>query len=138
MNKTLQTLLLIGCLFFISCDRPTCTTDNQILITHDPSTKIYKDELIREMSKADQTKLRYWLQKYDATANEESLYFYVQGDGLCAVMHLTMQHWRKLERVRKKKGVGRRGAEFTNLTFNIVQDSLSTKFIYKTYSRLID
>ena len=46
--------------------------------------------------------------------------------------------WNKLEDVRERKGVGRRGAEFTNLKFQINQDSFSTEFIYVTYDRLID
>ncbi|WP_248724464.1 hypothetical protein [Seonamhaeicola sp. ML3] len=57
---------------------------------------------------------------------------------MCAILHLTIQDWNKLEDVRKRKGIGRRGAEFTNLKFQIHQDTLSTEFIYVTYDRLID
>ena len=57
---------------------------------------------------------------------------------MCAILHLTINNWNKLEDVRERKGVGRRGAEFTNLKFQINQDSLSTDFIYVTYDRLID
>ena len=86
----------------------------------------------------DDAELTYWLKKYDATNGVESLYFNIQGDGLCAILHLTVKNWSKLEDVRERKGVGRLGAEFTNLTFDIVQDSSSTEFIYNTYDRLID
>ena len=82
--------------------------------------------------------LIYANQKYEDKNDEQTLYFYIQGDGLCAILHLTMNHWNSLESVREKKAVGRRGAEFTNLKFNILQDSLSTEFIYLSYDRLID
>jgi hypothetical protein len=40
--------------------------------------------------------------------------------------------------LRAKKGISYRGAEFTNLKFEIVTDSLSTEFIYKTFDRTVD
>lgn len=124
--------------FFASCDRPECENNNSIFIENEPSTKTYKDELVRQLDTVDQSELTYWLQKYDEQNGEESLYFYIQGDSLCAVLHMTMNHWDKLENVRERKGIGRRGAEFRNLTFEIDQDSNSTKFIYTSYDMMID
>ena len=86
----------------------------------------------------DKTKLTYWLQKYDEQNGKESLYFNIQDDELCAILHLTINDWNKLEDVRERKGIGRRGAEFTNLKFEIIKDSVSTEFIYKTFDRIID
>jgi hypothetical protein len=136
--KLIFGLSILSSLCFVSCDRPECVTDNSIFIDNEPNTKIYKDELVKQLNTVDQTKLTYWLQKYDEQDDEESLYFYIQGDGLCAILHLTMNHWDKLESVREKKGIGRRGAEFRNLKFDIVQDSLSTTFIYTSYDMMID
>ncbi len=130
--------LLFVYLCFISCDRPNCDTANVLFLNNNPNSKIYKDELVKQLTKVDQTKLSYWLQKYDEQNGVESLYFYIQGDGLCAIACLTMKHWNKLEHVREKKGIGRRGAEFTNLQFDIRQDSVSTEFIYNTFDRIID
>ena len=78
------------------------------------------------------------LQKYDNQNGKETLYFNIQGDGLCAILHLSVNHWNKLEHIRERKGIGRRGAEFTNLKFQIYQDSSSTDFVYISYDRLID
>ena len=129
-------VLLLICL--ISCDRPECKNENPIFEAYEPNSKKYKDELVNQLNRIDKSKLTYWLQKYDEQNGKETLYFNIQGDGLCAILHLTINNWNKLEDVREKKGVGRRGAEFTNLKFQINQDSLSTDFIYVTYDRLID
>ncbi len=136
--KTTYTLLLISLNCLISCDRPKCKNENPIFETNEPNSKKYKDELVNQLNRIDQSELTYWLQKYDDQNGKESLYFNIQGDGLCAILHLTVNDWNKLENVRDRKGVGRRGAEFTNLKFKIKQDSMSTTFSYVTYDRLID
>lgn len=132
------TLLILSLTAFVSCDRPKCENKNPIFNNTEPSSKVYKDELVNVLNGIDQSKLTYWLQKYDEQNGIETLYFNIQGDGLCAILHLSVNDWKKLENVRERKGVGRRGAEFTNLKFDIVQDSLSTNFVYKTYDRIID
>ena len=137
-HKIVYTFLLLSLICIISCDRPECKNENPIFETNEPNSKTYKDELVDQLTKIEQSKLRYWLQKYEDQNGKESLYFNVQGDSLCAILHFTVNDWTKLENVRERKGVGRRGAEFTNLKFKIVQDSLSTDFVYISYDRLID
>ena len=136
--KIVHTLLLISLICLISCDRPECKNENPIFETNEPDSKKYKDELANQLERVDQSKLTYWLQKYDDLNGKETLYINIQGDGLCAILHLTINDWNKLENIRERKGVGRRGAEFTNLKFQIKQDSFSTDFVYITYDRLID
>lgn len=136
--KTIHILFIICSLWMISCDRPVCENENPLFKNNEPNSNVYKNELAKQLNRIDNTKLRYWLQKYEDINGEESLYFNIQAENLCAVLHLSMNHWQKLETVREKKGIGRRGAEFTNLKFEIFRDTLSTKFIYQTYERLID
>ena len=136
--KFIYTFIVLSTICLVCCDRPKCHNENPIFETNEPNSKKYKDELVRQLSTVDQKELTYWLQKYEKQNGNEYLYFHIQGDGLCAILHLSMNHWSKLENVREKKGVGRRGAEFTNLKFDIVQDSLSTRFIYSSFDRLID
>jgi hypothetical protein len=139
MKKNLIiSLLFTSFLYFISCDRPNCENRNPTFENNSPNSKAYKDELIKQLNNIDKTKLTYWLQKYDEQNGKESLYFNIQDDGLCAILHLTINDWNKLEDVRERKGIGRRGAEFTNLKFEIIKDSVSTEFIYKTFDRIID
>ena len=131
-------VLIISVLGFVSCDRPDCNNTNLIFENNMPDSRVYKDELVKRLNYIDQSKLTYWLQNHDDQNGKESLYFHIQGDGLCAILHLTINDWNKLENVRERKGVGRRGAEFTNLKFKIIKDSVSTEFIYKTFDRIID
>ncbi|MDA9312618.1 hypothetical protein N8371_06200 [Vicingaceae bacterium] len=139
MKKYLTAFLLFQLLLGITgCDRPKCDNSNPIFESNTPDSKLYKDELVRQLTIIDDQELTYWLQKYEDRNGEESLYFNIQGDGLCAILHLTVKNWNKLEDVRDRNGVGRRGAEFTNLEFEINQDSTTTQFIYQTYDRLID
>ena len=131
-------LLFTSFLVVISCDRLNCTNNNPIFEKNSPDSKLYKDELVKRLNNIDKTELTCWLQKYDQQDGKESLYFHIQGDGLCAILHLNVNDWSKLEVVRERKGIGRRGAEFTNLKFKIIKDSILTKFIYKTFDRIID
>ncbi len=132
------TILFILFLGFVSCDRPKCSNENLLFENNKPESKIYKDELVKQIKNIDQTKLTYWLQKYEERNGKEFLYFHIQGDNLCAIIVLTMNEWRKLENVREKKGISYRGAQFTKLKFETRKDSLSTEFIYKTFDRMID
>ena len=136
--KLVCTILALSLICFISCDRPRCNNKNLIFETFEPNSKKYKDELVAQLNSVDSSQLTYWLQKYDNQNGKETLYFNIQGDGLCAVLHLSVNHWNKLEHIRERKGIGRRGAEFTNLKFQIHQDSSSTDFVYISYDRLID
>lgn len=137
-KKRIPAFLAIFTVWLVSCDRPDCDNDNPIFENYQPDSREYKAELAEELNGLDQSNLKYWLQKYDEQSGIETLYFNVQGDGLCAVLHLTVNDWNKLENVRERKGVGRRGAEFTNLKYDIVQDSASVTFVYKTFDRIID
>ena len=136
--KLVCTILALSLICFISCDRPRCNNKNLIFETFEPNSKKYKDELVAQLNSVDSSQLTYWLQKYDNQNGKETLYFNIQGDGLCAILHLSVNHWNKLEHIRERKGIGRRGAEFTNLKFQIYQDSSSTDFVYISYDRLID
>lgn len=137
-NKFGLIFLLLLAVWFLSCDRPECKNQNKIFDNNEPNSELYKKELAKQFNNVDRSKLRYWLQKYEEQNEKESLYFYIQGDNLCAILNLSVTNWDKLENVRERKGVGRRGAEFTNLKFRIIQDSISTKFVYSTFDKLID
>ncbi len=137
-NKPLTILVLLFAICLVSCDRPECQNENLVFENNKPKSKEYKDELVEQLRTLDQTKLRYWLQEYQVIDGTESLFFNVQGEGLCAVLHMTMDHWDGLEYLRENKGVGSRGAEFTKLEYEIVQEANATEFIYVKHGRIID
>ena len=125
-------------ILFQSCDRPDCTNTNPIFDNYTPESEIYKYELNRVLQEVDRSQLTYWLKDYKEFQKTEYLYFYIQGDDLCAVIPLQMLHWNKLEELKPKKGSGRFNAEFVNLKFDVVTDSTSTEFIYSSYDWIID
>ena len=49
----------------MSCDRSVCESDNDIFNTHEPNTKIYKDELVKQLKLVDSDQLSYWLKSYN-------------------------------------------------------------------------
>lgn len=62
---------------FFPCNGPECTNKNPIFEYHRPDSRLYKDELIKQFEKVDQSNLRNWLKNYDDQNGEESLFFYV-------------------------------------------------------------
>ena len=121
-----------------ACDRPECSNSNPIFEKFDPSTEPYKDELAKQLAIVDQSKLRYWLAEYHEKDGQEYLYCFVQGDGLCAKIMLTVKQWNKIEGIRRTKGKSYQGAGLKNLKFYILRDSGKTKFVYKDLDRIID
>ncbi len=139
-KRTFLIGLVISVLFVtgVSCDRPECKNTNPIFDKYQPNSEVYKRELAEQLKNVDSNQLSYWLKDYEEREGQTYLHFYIQGDGLCAVLVLTMQQWDKLERFKEVKGQGRFNAEFVNLKFEIQQDSLTTNFIYQTFDRMID
>ena len=138
--------MLLSVLLVVSCnDRPDCTNTNKIFNKYSPNTKEYKDELVNQLRLVDDTKLKYWIKVYELIEEEEFIYFYVQGDGLCAIIEInttpekikkdTELTYNGFSPVHAEIGPTHTGIEFMNLTFNIKQDSLSTEFIFRDYER---
>lgn len=134
-------LLLVLCtllLLFCACDRPVCKNTNPLFDQYSPESQEYKAEMVKQLAIADKAELSYWFNQYAESNGQEQLYFNVQGDGLCAMLVLTVEEWGKLEEVRQKKGMSFQGAEFKNLQFDIKQDSAKTEFVYRDFDKIID
>jgi len=142
LNKTLRQILpsVFFTLCLISCDweRPVCKNTNPIFDEYQPVSKEYKLELIQQLSIVNKSELTYWFKEYTEYENEEQLHFYIQGKELCAVLVLDVEQWNKLEQLRKNKGLGYKGLRFIKLQFEIKQDTLNPKFIYKDFSWILD
>ena len=123
---------------FFACGRPDCKNTNPVFDTYAPNTQEYKTELASRLETIDRNRLTYWFSQYVESDGEEQLYFHIQGDGLCAQMVLNVEQWEKLKVLRQKKGLSFRGAEFTNLQFDIRNDSLGTEFILKDFTKILD
>ena len=134
--KWIAFLLLVS--GFFSCGSAVCENTNPVFDNYEPVSKEYQLELIKQLSIVDKSKLTYWFKEYTGNENKEQLHFHIQSKELCAVLVLDMERWNKLEHFRKVKGGGYRGAEFVHLQFDIEQDSLNPKFVYRNLSRIID
>ena len=135
---SLTTLLSLLIVVAMSCDRPTCNNTNPVFDHHDPDSKVYKEELVSQINLIDNHKLTYWLKEYKEKDGKELCYFYIQGDGLCAVMATDVTNAEQLEDVRIKNGVTYRGAEFRGFEYDLIQDSEKAEFVFKSYSKIID
>ena len=126
-------------IFLASCNGPECKNYNPVFDKFSPSSKEYKNELVNQLKDIDHKELSYWLKEYEEVNGQEYLKFHIQSDNLCAIIILTMQHWDdKLKYVKAAKGQSYQGAEFTDLKFDILQDSLKTEFIFKNFEKIID
>ena len=131
-------ILLSLTTLYISCDRPDCKNTNPLFDNYSPHSREYKTELVKQLQNIDKLKLSYWFKEYVESNGQELLFFNIQGDGLCAVIVLNVEGWRKLDELRQKKGVSFKGAKFKNLEFDILQDSTNFSFILRDFERIID
>ena len=140
MRSKINLLLVLLTLaaLFSGCDRPVCKNTNPLFDKFSPESQEYKAELLKQLEIDDKAELSYWFNQYVQSNGQEQLYFNVQGDGLCAMIVLNVEEWDKLEEVRQKKGMSFRGAKFTNLTFDIKQDSAKIEFVYRDFDKIID
>lgn len=121
-----------------ACDRSGCSNTNPIFDANTPETEVYKQELVNELHRVDKSQLTYWLQKYEEEAGTEYLYFRVQGDGLCAIMVVTMENWKGLKLVQEKKGDSYLGAEFVGLEYEVKSEYDHTEFLYRSIDHTVD
>lgn len=141
MTKTLIKTLTVFCLltFIASCDRPVCKNTNPIFDKYSPDAKEYKDELAKQLTTVDRSKLTYWMDTYQENNDAKLINVHIQGDGLCAKIVLTINDSDKgIEGIIKTKGMGYRGAELEDLKFDIKQDSTSTEFVFQEISGIVD
>lgn len=123
----------------VSCDRPECKNTNPIFNQHAPQTKVYKDELARQLKLVDNSKLSYWMGFYQKKDNQEYIHANIQGDGLCAVIALSIKESQDgIEGILRTKGKSYHGAGLKGLKFDVVQDSSRTEFVYKSVESIID
>lgn len=141
MKNYFVTSILALCLLSlnVSCDRPNCKNNNPIFDKYSPNENEYKAELVKQLAKTDASELTYWMDTYREENNTKYIEVYIQGDGFCAKIVLTINDSEKgIEHILEKKGGGYCGAQLEDLKFDIKQDSTSTEFIFKEISGIKD
>jgi hypothetical protein len=126
-------------IFIISCDKPECKNINPIFDKYSPAAKEYKNELCKQLKLVDNSKLSYWLDKYQEDDSLQYLHVFIQGDGLCARGVVIVKEWDdKLKNIHRAKGIGYRGVQLTNLKIDIQQDSNNTELVYQGMDAIVD
>jgi len=136
MRITVFTVLIIS---FLSCDRQECLSGNPVFAGNSPSSKAYKDELLKELDKPHNASPDYWFKSYEERDSKTYLQFYVQDDSLCAVAELLVKDWsdKKISNIKKVKGMSY-GGEAVGIKFRVEKDTNHTELIYVDMDQLID
>jgi len=140
--KAMKPLILIFISILItllSCDRPECTSTNQIFSNYSPSSPEYKKELIAQLQNADPNELSFWLDKYIEDSGREYLRFDIQGEGICAKGLMKVETWtEKMANIKRVQGRSYEGAEFKGLSFTVEKEGEEIELVYQGFDRMID
>jgi hypothetical protein len=130
--------LIIILSFFMSCDRPECSSSNKILQQYPVASQEYKRELARLIETSNLDHLGFWFDRYVSNSDGDFMLVNVQGDSICAFAFLKVENWKGIENIRDKQGRGYGGAQLYGLKLHIVKEGANTKFIYDSLERIFD
>ena len=131
---------LISIYIFVltSCDRPECQNRNTIFDNNAPESEVYKRELASKLHSLDNSELTYWFDHYTRLDNRDFIYVHIQGQDLCAIAALSVDHWTGIQDIQRTAGKGYRGAELVDLEIKIVQKANSTDLAFSTVRKIRD
>lgn len=139
VKKYIVTSLLLSCLLLaVSCNNAE-VKENPVFATHLPETKQYKDELVKQLASADKSKLVYYFDSYEQKNGLDYLNVAIEGENLKAIVPMLIKNWDlTLQPIKEFKGKGYGGGELVNLKYEIVQDSVTTEFVYVSATEILD
>jgi hypothetical protein len=134
--QSLSVLIILAA----GCGRPDCENTNAVFNKFSPETQEYKEELMAQISRVKKSERRYWMDTYEEKDAQRYIHAYVQGDGLCAKIVLTVRDSEKgIEDILKNKGMGYSGAELEGLEFINRLDRVSGfEFVFQEVSGIDD
>lgn len=125
-------------LLFASCQRE-CYNTNPVFDNNPPESKVYQDELVRQLGSDSHNDISYTLEKYEEKGGVPYLHINLKDDGLCAIAVVKVMHWdENAFGIRDKKGKGYYGAGLLNLKINCIQTGRKTELIYKSIDAILD
>jgi hypothetical protein len=137
MRQTFS-ILFLSLVLFTSCDRPDCTSENQVFNTNEPGSSEYVLELSKQLELPDRNNLTYWIKGYEKVGEDEFLNIYLQGGGLCAETRMLVEDWSNLKVLRRTEGKGYIGAGIENLELELKKAEETWQFMYVSHSSIID
>jgi hypothetical protein len=117
---------------------PDCHNSNPVFDNNTPDSKMYRNELARELSGRNKKDIGYWIDHDTRVGGKDYLLVFVQSDSLCAKMQMEVHNWGTLSHVKEVSSKSYSGAGLKNLQYDIVQDTAGARFVYKDVERIID
>jgi hypothetical protein len=136
MKKITITFILIASFLLASCDKPRCKNQNSIYTNNAINSKIYNDELTRELSTEDG--VTYWLKEVVTANGKDYLQVYIYNENMCTVGQFLVKDWSSIEGIHETKGVGYRNAQLQGFAYSITYTKTETILNFERLTRIID
>jgi hypothetical protein len=134
--KTSIIAIAVSCVLLASsCN---LTNSNDIFAKLDPSSPQYKNELIRHFLNNGITNHTFNFEGLTNIAGKDYMKVDISGGGIQAKILVLVKNWRKLEGIKRTKGLGYQGAELRDLQFDIVNTNGEPNFVYRDLAKIID
>jgi hypothetical protein len=101
-----------------------------------PESKEYKNKLAEKINN-NPDDIAYYLKDYHLINDKEYLEFDVEGTDFKGTGLVLVKDWQKMQLIRKNKGNGYCGAEFS-LQLNVIPNPEGAVLIYKDLNWIID
>jgi hypothetical protein len=140
MKNTFTKLLFVAVSSLVlSCGKHDCKNTNPVFDANTPGSKPYKEELTKQLAKAEKNSLKYWVNSYKEIDGQQYMIVDITGNDLCATAQMAISPEDiKLQDFIKAKGQGFNGAELEGLQYGITSDSEGGHFIFKDVIKIID
>ena len=136
MKRFTLIFILFISLLFSNCDKPRCENQNSIYTNHTIDSKIYNNELTRELS--TELGLTYWLKDVVSENDNDYLQVYIYNENVCTVGRFLVKDWSPIEGIHKRKGVGYRNAQLQGFKYSITYTKTETILNFESLTGIIE
>lgn len=139
MKKNVFKISIAILILFGSCKSNDCFNRNEVFAKYNPSTKIYKNELAKQIRLLNPDQISYYLEGYKKTKDKEYINVNIQAEGLCATCSVLVKQWdNTVKNIQQTRAMGYYGAQLNNLQFDFIEDSTGVQLVYKSIESIKD
>lgn len=138
MKKIKHIALIAFLIIAVSCGKTETKAIDPAFKNNAPESKAYKDELAEQLKTANTKKVSYYFEDYSEKDGIHYLNINIEGDINAKTTITVNKADDKLAEIIRTKGKSYYGAELKNLQLDVVQDSLTTEFVYKSVDEVVD
>jgi hypothetical protein len=136
MKKIKITFILLFVFLLASCDKPRCENQNSIYNNNAIHSKVYNDELTRELSTEEG--ITYWLKEVIVMDGKDYLQVYIYNANICTVGQFLVKDWSSIKGIHETKGIGYRNAQLQGFAYSITYTKTETILNFERLTRIID